>query len=80
VTDWTRQCVEQLARAVKRACDENDRPNSFAPAELTINYGGPEPMMIGLIGRRYIYGLWQALGGSARWGSCPVYSGRRFYV
>ena len=71
-----------LAKALKRASDEHGRPNSFSPAELHREYGGPSPLQAGKIGRNYIVALWKLMGGSETWGSCPVYAvdTKRFYV
>lgn len=76
------QARDLLAAALRRASDEHGRPNSFGPGELHRLYGGPVPLLAGRIGRRYIVSLWQTLGGSKAWGSCPVYAAdtRRFYV
>lgn len=71
---------DKLATALRVASEEHGRPNSYTARELFEQYGGPRPMLAGRIGKRFLYNLWQALGGYDGWGSCPTYHGGRFYV
>lgn len=71
---------DNLAAALKTACEEHGRPNSFSARELYLYYGGPQPMLAGHIGKRFLRSLWQALGGESGWGDQPGYSGGRFDV
>lgn len=72
--------IDSLASALRKACDEHGRPNSYMPSELHSHHGGPSPLLIGKIGRYCIVELWRALGGREGFGSCPVYRDRRFFV
>lgn len=78
----TDDAIKRLAKALRDAAEEHGRPNTFACAELETHHRGPPAMMAGRIGNspELRHRLWQALGGSAGWGSCPAYSGRRFAV
>ena len=81
---------DQLAKALRKAVEHHGQPNSFSPAELHVEYGGPPPMLAGRIGRHFMGSLFRALGGRDSWGSPPVYAkggndgvsapGWRFYV
>jgi len=72
--------TELLAAALLRASAEHGRPNSFGAAELHRYHGGPRPTLAVRIGTRYLIGLYVALGGREKFGSCPRYDCGRFYV
>ena len=80
MTPITQSWVDAVAAAIRQASDEHGRPNSFSCGELFAYQCAPKPLWTGFVGRHYVYDVWQRLGGSQKWGSCPVYADGRFYV
>lgn len=46
-----RDYLPRLARALNRAFREHGQPNAFTPLELELEYGGPDALIQGRIGR-----------------------------
>lgn len=65
--------------ALKHAVAEHGRPNSFGVVELAVEYGLRKRDGY-FFGQKYMFDLWQMLGGRDGWGSCPTYAKGRFYV
>ena len=67
------------SQAITHASEEHGRPNSFGVVELAKEYG-LNPRDGYRLGTERRQALWERLGGSEKWGSCPTYSKGRFYV
>lgn len=65
----------ELVRALIRAVEEQGRPNSFAPSELTV-LGAPPPIEVGRMAQAHLASQWVEHGGT---GEAPTYQNRRFY-